>query len=182
MFSDFLQRRHTEQEAAALMRCLMEFIAFMHSKGLTHRDLKPENIMLSSSNQDAVMKVIDFGTSDFCPEGRRLFHKFGTPMYVAPEVRWCTCYAIPIPNPMLYLFGTLCLPSTKYLSDCVSLRTDVITEVGTTAAHLLQCIADQDTSSAELRCAQTWLTRAAGLHSETQHWSVAAPCIAVFAS
>ena len=32
------------------------------------------------------MKVIDFGTSDFCPTGQRLFHKFGTPLYVAPEV------------------------------------------------------------------------------------------------
>ena len=84
-----LQKRHSEQEAAELMRCLMEVIAFMHSKGLTHRDLKPENIMLSSPDKEAVIKIIDFGTSDFCPEGHRLFHKFGTPLYVAPEVSCC---------------------------------------------------------------------------------------------
>ena len=68
------------------MRCLIEFLAFMHSKGLMHRDLKPENIMLSSREHDATIKIIDFGTADFCPADLRLYHKFGTPLYVAPEV------------------------------------------------------------------------------------------------
>jgi serine/threonine protein kinase len=80
------QKHYSEKEAAELMRCLMEFLAFMHSKGLIHRDLKPENILLSSRESDAIMKIIDFGTSDFCPDGQHLFHKFGTPLYVAPEV------------------------------------------------------------------------------------------------
>jgi serine/threonine protein kinase len=34
-----------------------------------------------------VLKVIDFGTSEFCKPGQRLSQKFGTPYYVAPEVR-----------------------------------------------------------------------------------------------
>ena len=68
------------------MRCLLEFLAFMHSKGLMHRDLKPGNIMLSSRDPDATIKIIDFGTADFCPADRRFFNKFGTPLYVAPEV------------------------------------------------------------------------------------------------
>lgn len=33
-----------------------------------------------------MLKVIDFGTSDFCLDGQRLSQKFGTPYYVAPEV------------------------------------------------------------------------------------------------
>lgn len=77
------QKHYSEKEAAELMRCLVEFLAFMHSKGLMHRDLKPENILLSNHEKDAVMKI---GTSDFCPDGHRLFHIFGTPLYVAPEV------------------------------------------------------------------------------------------------
>lgn len=77
------QKHYSEKEAAELMRCLIEFLAFMHSKGLMHRDLKPENIMLSSRQHDATMKIIDFGTADFCPADLRLHQKFGTPLYVA---------------------------------------------------------------------------------------------------
>lgn len=80
------QKHYSEKEAAELMRCLIDFLAFMHSKGLVHRDLKPENILLSSRDEDATIKIIDFGTADFCPAGLHLFHKFGTPLYVAPEV------------------------------------------------------------------------------------------------
>ncbi|KAL0037492.1 hypothetical protein WJX79_010861 [Trebouxia sp. C0005] len=97
LFDQIAKKKHfSEQEAAELMRCLMEFLAYMHSKGLTHRDLKPENILLSSCENDAIMKIIDFGTSDFCADGQRLFHKIGTPLYVAPEVlgksgHQCSC-------------------------------------------------------------------------------------------
>jgi calcium-dependent protein kinase len=48
------------------------------------RDLKPENILLSDKTPSAALKVIDFGTSDFCLTGQRLSQKFGTPYYVAP--------------------------------------------------------------------------------------------------
>ncbi|KAL3159849.1 Mitogen-activated protein kinase cpk1 [Trebouxia sp. C0009 RCD-2024] len=80
------EKHYSEKEAAELMRCLIEFLAFMHSKGLLHRDLKPENILLSGPAHGATIKIIDFGTADFCPAHQRLFHKFGTPLYVAPEV------------------------------------------------------------------------------------------------
>lgn len=46
--------------------------------------LKPENILLSDKNPTAALKVIDFGTSDFCLPGQHLSQKFGTPYYVAP--------------------------------------------------------------------------------------------------
>lgn len=51
------------------------------------RDLKPENMLLTSRDSSAQLKVIDFGTSEFCKPGQRLWKKFGTPYYVAPEVR-----------------------------------------------------------------------------------------------
>ncbi len=76
------------------MHCLLHFINYAHSKNIIHRDLKPENILLSDKSPHAVLKVIDFGTSDFCLDGQRLSQKFGTPYYVAPEVGCllaCTC-------------------------------------------------------------------------------------------
>lgn len=63
------------------------------------RDLKPENILLTSRDSSAQLKLIDFGTSEFCKPGQRLTKKFGTPYYVAPEVRtvthaWCVCVSV----------------------------------------------------------------------------------------
>lgn len=78
-----------EKQTAHMMRCLVDFLAFMHSRGIMHRDLKPENILMSSKEKDATIRVVDFGTADFCAPNQRLFDKFGTVLYVAPEVRLC---------------------------------------------------------------------------------------------
>lgn len=32
-------------------------VEYFHKKGIVHRDLKPENILLSSSKDDAILKV-----------------------------------------------------------------------------------------------------------------------------
>jgi hypothetical protein len=85
--SPLLQGHFSEKDAAEKMHCLLDFIAYAHSKNIIHRDLKPENILLSDKSPNAILKVIDFGTSDFCRDGQRLSQKFGTPYYVAPEVR-----------------------------------------------------------------------------------------------
>eukprot|EP00955_Chlamydomonas_euryale_P028855 304062-Chlamydomonas_euryale.AAC.24 len=80
-----LQGHFSEKDAAEKIQCLLDFIQFAHSKNIIHRDLKPENILLSDKTPNAALKVIDFGTSDFCLQGQFLQHKFGTPYYVAPE-------------------------------------------------------------------------------------------------
>ncbi|PNH04139.1 Calcium-dependent protein kinase 32 [Tetrabaena socialis] len=87
LFDQIIAKGHfSEKDASEKMHCLLDFIAYAHSKHIIHRDLKPENILLSDKTPHAVLKVIDFGTSDFCLEGQRLSQKFGTPYYVAPEV------------------------------------------------------------------------------------------------
>lgn len=87
LFDQIIEKGHfTERDAADKMHCLLDFIAFAHSKHIIHRDLKPENILLKDKSPSAALKVIDFGTSDFCRPGQRLTQKFGTPYYVAPEV------------------------------------------------------------------------------------------------
>mmetsp|Transcript_11680 Transcript_11680/g.20735 ORF Transcript_11680/g.20735 Transcript_11680/m.20735 type:complete len:520 (+) Transcript_11680:218-1777(+) len=87
LFDQIIAKGHfSEKDAAEKMQCLLDFIAYAHSKHIIHRDLKPENILLSDKTPTAAIKVIDFGTSDFCLPGQRLVQKFGTPYYVAPEV------------------------------------------------------------------------------------------------
>jgi formylglycine-generating enzyme required for sulfatase activity/predicted Ser/Thr protein kinase len=45
-------------EALAILRQLLEVLAFGHAQGVLHRDLKPENILLTKDGQ---VKVTDFG-------------------------------------------------------------------------------------------------------------------------
>jgi serine/threonine protein kinase len=81
---------YPEQEGKALMRNLLEAIAFIHSKGIMHRDLKPENILLSSKVSNTDIKISDFGLAKISKDyPRRLprSHSIcGSDFYLAPEV------------------------------------------------------------------------------------------------
>lgn len=45
------------------MKQVLAAIAYCHSMKIVHRDLKPENLLLDREGDDAIIKVIDFGTS-----------------------------------------------------------------------------------------------------------------------
>jgi calcium/calmodulin-dependent protein kinase I len=53
--------RFSEEEAAKLIRPLLESVAYLHDLGIVHRDIKPENI-LCGDNLDEI-KIADFGLS-----------------------------------------------------------------------------------------------------------------------
>lgn len=78
----------SERDAAFLVRSILDAIAYCHDqKGIVHRDLKPENFLFSSREEDAVIKIIDFGLSRHDDMSRGIMNtKVGTPYYVAPEV------------------------------------------------------------------------------------------------
>lgn len=78
----------SERDAAILVRCILDAIAYCHDqKGIVHRDLKPENFLFSSKEEDAVIKIIDFGLSRHDDMQKGIMNtKVGTPYYVAPEV------------------------------------------------------------------------------------------------
>lgn len=50
------------------------------------RDLKPENLLLESKKEGSPIKVIDFGTSRQFNSAIKMNQKFGTILYMAPEV------------------------------------------------------------------------------------------------
>lgn len=75
-----------EAESAHIMKQLLSAIVYCHSKNVVHRDLKPENLLLESMDENARVKVIDFGTSQKFNPNKKMTVKIGTPYYIAPEV------------------------------------------------------------------------------------------------
>ena len=77
-------KRFPETEARKIFRSVLEGINYMHLNGVMHRDLKPENVFIDSV--DWVVKIGDFGASEFFQKNLFLEKRFGTPYYIAPEV------------------------------------------------------------------------------------------------
>ncbi|XP_022770630.1 CDPK-related kinase 3-like isoform X2 [Durio zibethinus] len=78
--------RYTEEDAKAIVVQILSVVSFCHLQGVVHRDLKPENFLFTSGGDDADMKLIDFGLSDFIRPDERLNDIVGSAYYVAPEV------------------------------------------------------------------------------------------------
>ncbi|XP_073111873.1 CDPK-related kinase 3-like isoform X6 [Elaeis guineensis] len=78
--------RYTEEDAKVILMQILSVVAFCHLQGVVHRDLKPENFLFTSRDENALMKMIDFGLSDFNRPDERLNDIVGSAYYVAPEV------------------------------------------------------------------------------------------------
>ena len=81
--------RFHEEEAAIIIKSILQAITYCHSRGIIHRDLKPENILIptgSSKIDYTLLKIIDFGASVLKKDDGKISFRFGTPYYIAPEV------------------------------------------------------------------------------------------------
>lgn len=81
--------RYSELEARDCVKTILETMSYLHERGVVHRDLKPENLLLTSKNDDADIKVADFGFAKHIEgqdEDHALDTQCGTPGYVAPEI------------------------------------------------------------------------------------------------
>ena len=79
-------KRFGENQAAKYMLDMVSAVMHCHDNEIVHRDLKPENLLFESEAEDAKLKLIDFGTSRFIPNNRKLKKPIGTCYYMAPEV------------------------------------------------------------------------------------------------
>lgn len=53
----------SEKHAAQIMRQILGALSYLHEKQIVHRDIKAENLLFENQNQDANVKLIDFGVS-----------------------------------------------------------------------------------------------------------------------
>ena len=75
--------RLSEKEASFFFYQIINGIEYIFSKGIAHRDLKPENLLL---NKNKIIKIIDFGLSNFFDGEHHLVTPCGSPCYASPEM------------------------------------------------------------------------------------------------
>jgi calcium/calmodulin-dependent protein kinase I len=77
---------YNEKEARDVVRTVCLGMKYCHDRGIAHRDLKPENLLLTTANDDAIVKIADFGFAIKGAAKSSLQTQCGTPGYVAPEI------------------------------------------------------------------------------------------------
>ena len=85
-FLEYLNRKGKlkESEACKYFHQIISGLDYLHQCGIAHRDFKPENIILTNNNQ--ILKIIDFGLSNTYKKGELLKTGCGSPCYVPPEM------------------------------------------------------------------------------------------------
>jgi len=76
---------YNEKEARDVVKILVSAIKYCHDRDVVHRDLKPENLLLTSREDDASLKIADFGFA-VRVNSNLLSTQCGTPGYIAPEI------------------------------------------------------------------------------------------------
>jgi serine/threonine protein kinase len=64
LYEHIIRRGHfTERDAAIITRDLISGLHALHNHDILHLDIKPENLLFDSMNEDAKIKITDFGLS-----------------------------------------------------------------------------------------------------------------------
>jgi calcium/calmodulin-dependent protein kinase I len=84
---DLIRKRKVfpEREASKIFFQVISALGYLHSMGIVHRDIKPDNLLLTTTSDDAVVKLADFGFAKRIGDGV-LHTPCGSPVYTAPEI------------------------------------------------------------------------------------------------
>ncbi|CAD7965396.1 unnamed protein product [Amoebophrya sp. A25] len=76
----------SERCAADTTYQMLLAIGYLHNNNIVHRDLKLENWLYENEDEDAKLKLIDFGFSKVFSKHTKMHQSCGSVAYVAPEV------------------------------------------------------------------------------------------------
>ncbi len=77
------KRRLSEEESAFFYYQIINGLEYIHSLNMVHRDLKPENLLITKEH---ILKIIDFGLSNYYSKDKLLNTPCGSPCYASPEM------------------------------------------------------------------------------------------------
>jgi len=72
-----------DEDAAMIIKNILDGLSLLHKLNIEHRDIKPENIMFKEKNNLNSLKIGDFGVSSCLIDEDRYC---GTVIYMAPEI------------------------------------------------------------------------------------------------
>ncbi|XP_023640253.1 serine/threonine-protein kinase ATG1c isoform X2 [Capsella rubella] len=86
--SVYVQKRGSVPEATAkhFMQQLAAGLQVLRDNNIIHRDLKPQNLLLSTDENDADLKIADFGFARSLQPRGLAETLCGSPLYMAPEI------------------------------------------------------------------------------------------------
>ncbi len=135
----------TVEERLRLFLHVCEGIQHAHSKGIIHRDLKPSNILVCKSDNDAMLKIIDFGIAKALSQPlteRTLYTEqgqfVGTPEYMSPEQAELTAQGVDIRTD-IYSLGVVLY---ELLAGVLPFDAETLRQGG--AEHIRQVIREED--------------------------------------
>ena len=79
----------SEEESIDILHQILKSLIYLHEElKIIHRDIKPENFLIKNENGKNIIKLTDFGFSDYIPKDNngRFTEQIGTPQYAAPEI------------------------------------------------------------------------------------------------
>lgn len=99
---------YTEQTAAQVIKKIVSALSYLHKKDIVHRDLKPENLLYVSPDNDADIKITDFGLAKLKRPDSLLKTACGTPNYVGVFLFHCFSFPFPCFLSLLFFFIFSC--------------------------------------------------------------------------
>ena len=109
LFNHIVEEKKLEEiEAAYFYYQLINGLECIHYNEVVHRDLKPENLLIS---KEYILKIIDFGLSNYFNKINLLSTPCGSPCYASPEMvsgKKYDGFLIDIWSTGIILFAMLC--------------------------------------------------------------------------